>query len=78
MVQLGCIEGFELGRGEHIQCGVWPNQFESFAQALSAIMAWRHDYNTECAHTSQASETPPRREPKRPTRYSSLDLTPAG
>jgi len=37
---------------------VWPNDFQSFEEALAAITAWAIDYNTERPHDSLGQRTP--------------------
>lgn len=37
---------------------IWPNEFDSFDQALAAIVAWIEDYNTERPHASLGERTP--------------------
>jgi len=37
---------------------IWPNEFDSFNQALAAILAWIQDYNTERPHASLGERTP--------------------
>lgn len=37
---------------------VWPNEFDSYDQALEAILAWMIDYNTERPHASLGERTP--------------------
>lgn len=37
---------------------VWPNDFQSFDEALAAITAWALDYNTERPHDSLGQRTP--------------------
>jgi putative transposase len=38
---------------------VWPNDFDSFEEALAAITAWVLDYNTERPHDSLGKDTTP-------------------
>jgi putative transposase len=37
---------------------IWPNEFDSFDQALEAILAWMIDYNHERPHASLGERTP--------------------
>jgi len=37
---------------------IWPNEFDSYDQALAAIQAWITDYNTERPHASLGERTP--------------------
>ena len=37
---------------------IWPNELDSFDQALAAILAWMIDYNTERPHASLGERTP--------------------
>jgi putative transposase len=37
---------------------IWPNEFDSFDQALAAILAWMIDYNHERPHASLGERTP--------------------
>ena len=36
----------------------WPNEFDTYEQALEAILAWMVDYNTERPHASLGERTP--------------------
>ena len=37
---------------------VWPSEYESFAQALTAVQAWIDDYNRERPHQALKYRTP--------------------
>ncbi len=37
---------------------IWPSEFDTYDQALAAIMAWIQDYNNERPHASLGERTP--------------------
>ncbi len=45
---------------------VWPNDFDSFNEALAAITAWVQDYNEHRPHDSLRDRTPAENEKQRP------------